>query len=142
MVARQAIGAILNLEASFQCLEDTADIQTVQMSPGVPGPTIWAVMRGARASIARERADGALPDSDRTGLGSQRRMDARHRDLGEDELLHRCWIAYMSDDMPADAVRNANPEFKDRTASRSSPASTTPSGSTVRYEPITGISTT
>jgi acyl-CoA thioesterase-2 len=34
-------------------------------------------------------------------------------DLGEDQLLHRCWMAYMSDDMPADAVRNANPEFKD-----------------------------
>ena len=38
VVARQAIGAILNLEASFQAPEATADVQPVPMDLGVPGP--------------------------------------------------------------------------------------------------------
>ena len=38
VVARQAIGAILNLEASFQKPEETADLQTVPMDPNVPRP--------------------------------------------------------------------------------------------------------
>ncbi|MGZ4792195.1 MAG: acyl-CoA thioesterase [Ilumatobacteraceae bacterium] len=27
--------------------------------------------------------------------------------LGDDQLLHRCWLAYLSDDLPADAVQAA-----------------------------------
>ena len=25
--------------------------------------------------------------------------------LGDDQLLHRCWLAYLSDDLPTDSVR-------------------------------------
>ena len=43
-------------------------------------------------------------------------------DLGQDELLHRCMLAFMSDDLPTDAVVRAHPlgreprEIIDRTA--------------------------
>jgi acyl-CoA thioesterase-2 len=32
--------------------------------------------------------------------------------LGDEELLHRCWLAYMSDDMPTHTVRQAHPDFR------------------------------
>src|SRR6476619_3030905 len=38
VVARQAVGAILNLEASFQRPEPSFDLQTITMQPGVPEP--------------------------------------------------------------------------------------------------------
>src|SRR5215468_6530141 len=38
VVARQAIGAILNLEASFQLPEATADLQPVHMDRALPAP--------------------------------------------------------------------------------------------------------
>src|SRR6478736_6886894 len=38
VVARQPVGAILNLEASFQRLEHSADIETVSLPPDVPVP--------------------------------------------------------------------------------------------------------
>ena len=33
--------------------------------------------------------------------------------LPDDQLLHRCWMAYMSDDMPAESVHATHPEFRD-----------------------------
>ena len=50
------------------------------------------------------------------------------------QLLHRCWLAYLSDDLPTDTVIRAHPVADDdeRSARRSSaPASITRSGSTV-----------
>ena len=38
VVARQAIGAILNLEASFQRPEPSEDVETVSLPPDLPGP--------------------------------------------------------------------------------------------------------
>src|SRR5215218_1420237 len=39
VVARQAVGAILNLEASFQAAESSADVETVRMPLGLTPPT-------------------------------------------------------------------------------------------------------
>jgi acyl-CoA thioesterase-2 len=112
VVARQAIGAILNLEASFQCAEDTADIQTVRMSSGTPGPDDLQSDAWSASFDRRDIPDASLPEDEGTGLGRNAAWMRVTADLGDDQLLHRCWMAYMSDDMPADAVRNANPEFK------------------------------
>src|SRR3954467_5518648 len=38
VVARQSVGAILNLEASYHAPEPAADIEPVSIPPGVPGP--------------------------------------------------------------------------------------------------------
>src|SRR5215813_533365 len=38
VVARQAIGAILNLEASFQAVEPSVDVETVKMPADLPAP--------------------------------------------------------------------------------------------------------
>lgn len=102
VVARQAVGAILNLEASFQRAEPSADLQTIAMPAGVPAP------------------DDLEPSSwneafDRRFVGTTGRTLAWMKvndDLGSDQLLHRCWLAYLSDDLPTDAVRDArgNPD--------------------------------
>ena len=117
VVARQAVGAILNLEASFHLPEDTADVQTVPMDTTIPGPDelvsdAWSAAFDRR-SIPRNR----LPDEVRTGTGRSaawmRVTAAMDGPVSDNQLLHRCWLAYMSDDMPSDTVRAAHPDFHD-----------------------------
>src|SRR6478736_1095834 len=60
VVARQAIGAILNLEASFQRLEDSPDVETIAMTGGLPRPedletTSWSPLF-ARSFVPRDLA--------------------------------------------------------------------------------------
>lgn len=112
VVARQAIGAILNLEASFQRPEDTADIQTVPMDTSMPGPTeltsdAWTEAFDRR-SVPRDRMRS--PAS--IGAGRSAAWMRVTTELSDHQLVHRCWLAYMSDDMPSDTVRAAHPEFQ------------------------------
>lgn len=113
VVARQAIGAILNAESSFQRPESAALVQTVRM-PEVPHPDeleheSWSTAFD-RASVPTDQIRGQA----REGAGrsvSWMRVDA---DLGDPDepaaqLMHRCWLAYLSDDLPTDAVIRALP---------------------------------
>lgn len=112
VVARQAIGAILNLEASFQQPEHTADLQTVPMDSTVPRPDDLTSDAWSDAFDRRSVPDGQLPDGDRTGTGRSAAWMRVTTPLSEEDLLHRCWLAYMSDDMPAHTVRQAHPGFR------------------------------
>lgn len=110
VVARQAIGAILNLEASFQRPEDAPDVHAIAM-PDVPRPdelpdTAWTPSFGRRF-VPVER----LPVQPGTGVGRVAAWMKVAADLGDDQLLHRCWLAYLSDDLPTDAVRMVHPEL-------------------------------
>ena len=104
VVARQAIGAILNLEASFQVDEAARRSTLVTPRPGSAAPRTGPTMRGAavRATIRRHghvepvRAERDGPD--RCWL---KVVD----DLGDDRLLQCCALAYLSDDLPTDSVR-------------------------------------
>lgn len=115
VVARQAIGAILNLEASFHAPEDTADVQTVPMALSVPPPDDLASDAWSDAFDRRTVPRDDLPDDERTGTGRAAAWMRVVADLSAiptfDQLLHRCWLAYMSDDMPAETVRAAHPDF-------------------------------
>jgi len=113
VVARQAVGAILNLEASFHAEEVTADIQTVPIAAAVPGPDSLESDAWSDSFDRRDVPKGVLSDDERTGAGRNAAWMRVTADLGDDQLLHRCWMAYMSDDMPADAVRRSHPEFRD-----------------------------
>jgi acyl-CoA thioesterase-2 len=96
VIARQSVGAILNMSASFQVDEPAADKQ-IAVPPDVPSP-------------------GDLPGQEwmgmferrfvRGGLGSGRAVGwLRMRDaVGDDPALHAVALAYMSDDLPTDAV--------------------------------------
>ena len=113
VVARQSMGPILNLSASFQVQEDQADAQVCLMAEGVPDPE-------------------SLPPSD-WGEILQRRMvpfaDSPARaacwlkvtpPVGEDPVLQACALAYASDDMPMEAVGLSHPMRPEPTADQGS----------------------
>jgi acyl-CoA thioesterase-2 len=107
VVARQAVGAILNLEASFQRPEPSIDLQTIAMPAGVPHPDSlqsdpWSPLTDRR--FVPHAWSSSIP-----GVGTGRTLAwvKVNAALGDDQLLHRCWLAYLSDDFPTDAVRAA-----------------------------------
>jgi acyl-CoA thioesterase-2 len=107
VVARQAIGAILNLEASFQRPEPAVALQTVQMPAGLPSPE---ECEGDTWTTSFERRP--VPDAAVHAAGAQRpgrtAVWMRVADpVVADDLVHRCWLAYLSDDVPTDSVRRA-----------------------------------
>ncbi len=107
VVARQAIGVILNLEASFQRPEITADVETVPMALGLPAPETLAPTSWTSSFDRRCVPSAALAATPRTGTGRVAAWLKVSDPLGDDQLLQRCWLAYLSDDLPNDAVRMA-----------------------------------
>jgi acyl-CoA thioesterase-2 len=109
VVARQAIGAILNLEASFQRSEPSFDIETVRMPAGIMAPNdaesdSWSpLFRRVWVPPA------SLAPAERSGAGRAAAWLRVTDDLGDDALAHRCMLAYLSDDLPTDAVVRAHP---------------------------------
>ena len=112
VVARQAIGAILNAECSFQRSRAATDLQTVEM-PRVPGPESLDessfTRRFDRCFVPEEVVDGAV----RTGAGrvcawiKVNDYDLVNSVPSDAELMHQCWLAYTSDDLATDTVRAA-----------------------------------
>src|SRR5512147_1727169 len=102
VVARQAVGAILTLAASFQVPESGADVQIEQMPAVAPPDDL--------------RADGWSPLIERRFLPADigpARVGAWMRlteSLGNDPVLNACALAYLSDDLPSDAVVAAHPD--------------------------------
>ena len=79
VVARQAIGAILNLEASFQLPEDTADMQTV-----ADGPRDARPRRTGQRRVDRRRSIGAsCPTTCCRRRRAHRRWPQRSVDAGD-----------------------------------------------------------
>lgn len=107
VIARQAIGAILNLEASFQRPEPSLDLQTITMDRGVPDPDSLASQTWT-SSFDRRFVPQNWP-SPRAAPGAGRTLAWMkvNAPLGEDQLLQRCWLAYLSDDLPTDSVQVA-----------------------------------
>lgn len=106
VVARQAIGAILNAECSMQRFEDSPALEPVRM-PDVPAPestenTSFSSHFERRWVSARDVGDR------RDGAGrSTAWMRVTDEIDGNDTVLHQAWMAYISDDLPSDAVRSA-----------------------------------
>ena len=107
VVARQAIGAILNLESSYQRAERSATVQLATM-PDVPGPD--DIEESSWSDDFRRRFISEQ-DTPPAAIGGGRMMAwMRVRvPLAGDDLLRRCWLAYLSDDLPCDAVVRAHP---------------------------------
>jgi acyl-CoA thioesterase-2 len=102
VVARQSVGTILNMAASFALPEDGVDVQTEAM-PAVEGPETlssnsWSSLfdrRFLRGDIAPGR------------VGAWLRLT---ESVGDDPLLNACALAYLSDDLPCDAVVAGHPD--------------------------------
>jgi acyl-CoA thioesterase-2 len=120
VVARQAVGAILNLEASFQAPEESADLDVVTMDRALSQPD---ALTSSSWSPVFDRA--FVPASDlapdpRLGAGRAAAWlrtseavtpgDTTATDLSaEQRLAHFAALAYLSDDLPTDAVVRAHP---------------------------------
>lgn len=123
VVARQAVGAILNAESSFQRPERSATIQTIAM-PTVPEPSeleqdSWTPTFD-RVFVPIERVTGGAS----VGTGRVVAWMKINQVLGDpddpaEQLLHRCWLAYVSDDLPTDSVIRAHPLAGDAAARES-----------------------
>ena len=112
VVARQAIGAILNAECSLHRHEASPALQTLAM-PHVDAPE--SVENSSfSAHFDRRRAVVDAERSPRDGLG---RSSAWMRLLdpvdADDVVLHQAWLAFISDDLPTDAVRSARLQIGD-----------------------------
>ncbi len=108
VVARQAVGAILNAECSMHLGEASPALQTITM-PDVPGPDAASNSSFSAHFDRRWVAAEALADQPRDGTGRtaawMRVLDPIDDD--DDPVLHEAWLAYISDDLPTDAVRAA-----------------------------------
>jgi acyl-CoA thioesterase-2 len=108
VVARQSGGAILNMSSSFHLPEEGVELQTEAM-PRVPLPdeldaNSWSPLierRLLREDIAPGR------------VGAWMRLA---EDLGDDPLLIACALAYLSDDLPTDALVARHPNRPPRDA--------------------------
>src|SRR5439155_15588472 len=90
--ARQSVGAILTMAVSFHVDEDGPQVQTATM-PDVPSPdtldaTGWSEQFDRRFAILDDQPGRAA---------AWIRM---RESIGEDEALHSCALAYVSDDLP------------------------------------------
>ncbi len=103
VVARQAVGVILTMSLSFQVDEAGHDVQTAAL-PEIPPPddlvdTSWSPMFDRRFAHPRGEAPGR-------GVAWMRLMD----EVGDDPVLQACALAYLSDDLPTDAVVALHPD--------------------------------
>lgn len=115
VIARQAVGAILNLEASFQAEEHGLDVATLEM-PDVPAPDELAGSTWSAALDRRFVPDDRVPAAGSMGTGRTMAWMRVEADLGDDDLLHRCAFAYLSDDLPTDCVVKMFPDHDERRA--------------------------
>lgn len=109
VVARQAVGAILNLEASFQTDEDAEDVESVGFPEGISRPEAVADDSWSPIFDRRWVDPATVPADGRIGSGRSvcwlRILD----DFGDDRLMQCCAFAYLSDDLPTDAVQRSVP---------------------------------
>ena len=95
VVARQATGAILAMSASFQVDEQAPEIQAVTM-PDVPRPD--ALTSGSWTNVFDRRF--TPQEEDGRVLGWLRVTEP----MDDDPVVHACALAYLSDDLPTDAL--------------------------------------
>lgn len=102
--ARQAVGAILSLSASFQVDEDAPEAQTAVL-PEVPSPD---EVQGESWSPLYERT--MLDTAARPGTAAGWMRLAQPLEGADDTpALHAAALAYMSDDVPTDAAVTLDP---------------------------------
>ncbi|HEY2772862.1 MAG TPA: acyl-CoA thioesterase domain-containing protein [Candidatus Binatia bacterium] len=112
VVASQHGEAILNLEASFHRTEDSPDIQTLSFPAAHAMPASIASDTWSSLFDRRYVPETLLPATATGGIGRVAAWMRATGDFGGDELLHRCALAYLSDDLPCEAVIRAWPDAR------------------------------
>lgn len=102
VIARQSVGAILSMSASFAVEETGPDVQTARL-PEVPPPD--ALVQDSWSDMF-ERA--LVPT---TSPGRRAAWFRIRPPLDDDPVLHATGLAYLSDDLPTEAVMRLHPDF-------------------------------
>jgi acyl-CoA thioesterase-2 len=99
VVARQSVGPILNLSASFQIREQQADVQELD-APDVPAPE----------ALAADDWGPILQRRPVPGAGASASCWLRVAGpLAADPVTQACALAYASDDIPTEAASKSHP---------------------------------
>lgn len=103
VASQDEVGVILTMSLSFQIDESGHDVQTATM-PTVPGAdelqdSSWSPMFDRRFAALRGEEEGR-------GVAWLRMKEP----VGDDPILQACAVAYLSDDLPTDAVVALHPE--------------------------------
>ena len=106
VVARQAVGAILNAECSMQRDEGFHQIQSLTM-PATAGPDATTNTSFSPHFERRWVAGTELAGQPRDGSGRTAAWMRVTDPLADDPVVHQAWLAYISDDLPSDAVKAA-----------------------------------
>ena len=106
VVAAQSDGAILNLEASFQVDEVTIEQSMAPMPQGIPGPD--ELEESGWWDFLHRRSVPLNAHEPHVARAWMRVSDS----FGTDQVLERCALAYLSDDLPNDCVITAIPEIQ------------------------------
>jgi acyl-CoA thioesterase-2 len=101
VVARQAVGAILTMTASFHVEEDGLAVQTA-VRPSMPRPEELPSDRWTPL-FDRRFAPAPAPGS----VAAWMKVDG---DLGDDPAVQAAALAYLSDDLPTDSVVSLHPD--------------------------------
>jgi acyl-CoA thioesterase-2 len=113
VVARQSNGAILNLEASYQLPEESAEIAVVKMPSDIPHPDeLKPADTWSEYIEQRDIPIDFVSKEARDGTGRLMAWYRTKEDFGSNQLLHRCALAYLSDDLPTGAVIRGVPELR------------------------------
>lgn len=110
VIARQAVGVILHLEASFVSADGGVDdLSFTAMPTSVPAPEsltgdAWSTMFDRRQLTEDQRA--AVNGSARPGAVAWYRSTS---DLGTDPLLHLSTLAFLSDELSGEVAYRAHP---------------------------------
>lgn len=100
VVARQSIGAILNMAASFHVPEDAVDVQPLATAPGIGSADAYPSNSWSHVFDRRHvDHDGGRPT--RAAARAWLRMT---EPVADDVLTQACALAYLSDDLPTEAV--------------------------------------
>lgn len=112
VVAHQGGHPILNLEASFQRSEVSEDIQMVGIDPSVEVPPLASITKDSESwSTSFDRSSVRFAD-ERDGIARAAAW-MRSTPLPADSppRLHAVALAFISDDMPTEAVIRAHPVY-------------------------------
>lgn len=99
VTARQSVGVILEMTASYQVDEEAPQVQTATM-PEVPGPA--ALVDDSWSPLFERR-------STPRGRGAVTSWLRVSGPVGDAPALHACGLAYLSDDLPTEAVVSLHP---------------------------------
>jgi acyl-CoA thioesterase-2 len=103
ITARQSVGVILEASVSFQLDEAGHDVQTAAL-PDVPSPS--ELQQESWSPMFQRAFVGARGSVEGKSVCWLRMTEP----IGDDPILQACALAYLSDDLPTDAVVALHPE--------------------------------